>query len=246
MSITLYHSKRKSAIYISRARTRRVFVWCRAPIRPRQTKSIRSGITLSIFALVQKYSHLLQEAKDRKNTLFVFLLGASRRFGAAQSHNPVSKTKNRPSRSAFCFGADYGESEAKTTECCFHRSDVSRCEKSERGRPREVFSTQKQTGENPQNSKSSWRGRRPCPHQNKKDTFWCRERITGRARRKQLSVVFTEAMSRVARKASEACLAKSFRHKSRRERTRRTRRVLGGVDAPCPHQNKKDTLACYP
>ena len=27
-----------------------------------------SGITLSIFALVQKYSHLLQEAKDRKRS----------------------------------------------------------------------------------------------------------------------------------------------------------------------------------
>jgi hypothetical protein len=74
-------------------------------------KIIWSGITLSIFALVQKYSHLLQEAKDRKNTLFVFLLGASRRFGAAQPHNPVSKTKNRPRGSDIqikkILGADY-------------------------------------------------------------------------------------------------------------------------------------------
>ena len=56
---------------------------------------------------MQKYSHLLRGAKDRKNTLFVFLLGASRHFGAAQPHNPVPKTKKPTARVGFCLKADY-------------------------------------------------------------------------------------------------------------------------------------------
>ena len=46
---------------------------------------------------------------------------------------------------------DYGESETKTVDNRFWRSDVSRCEQSKPSVPRRSCATQKQTGENPQN-----------------------------------------------------------------------------------------------
>ena len=39
----------------------------------------------------------------------------------------------------FVCGSPNWESKVKTTNCCFYRSDVSRCEQNERGLPREVM-----------------------------------------------------------------------------------------------------------
>ena len=62
------------------------------------------------------------------------------------------------------------------------------------------------------------------------------------AKRKQLSIVFGEAMSRVARKTSRVYRGDDFRHKSGRERTRRTQRGLGGCRAPDRSKKEKRTL----
>ena len=48
------------------------------------------------------------------------------------------------------------ESKAKTTKCCFHRSDVSRCEQSECGLTAGSYATQKQTGSAPVSGTEIW------------------------------------------------------------------------------------------
>ena len=64
--------------------------------------------------------------------------------------------------------------------------------------------------------------------------------ITGRARQKGLRILFGEAMSRVASKASRVYRGEALRHKSGRERTRIARlRAIGAERRPYPLQKKE-------
>ena len=82
--------------------------------------------------------------------------------GDYKTMTPPNNTKAHP---------DYGESEAKTINNRFHRSDVSRCEWSERGLPREATRHKSRRERTRRTSQRFLAGGRPYPLQKRKTSL---------------------------------------------------------------------------
>ena len=91
------------------------------------------------------------------------------RFHTTKKQTFYNNLKTMTNQNNTKAHSDYGESEAKTINNRFHRSDVSRCEWSERGLPREATRHKSRRERTRRTSQRFLAGGRPYPLQKKKN-----------------------------------------------------------------------------